>query len=84
MSSQLTTTRAPATPVTPAAQKQQQPITPTGSWKHPNFDEITRRQYATTFDDRNVRTIFVNAAALAVSWIALNSTPKLVILRYIQ
>lgn len=79
----MATVRAPATPVTPAAQKQQQP-TPTGSWKHPNFNEITRRQYATAFDERHVRTIVVNGALLAFSWMALNVTPQVALLRALQ
>ncbi|KAF2703398.1 hypothetical protein K504DRAFT_538832 [Pleomassaria siparia CBS 279.74] len=62
-------------PVTPAAQRQQQQhqmATPTGAWKHPKFDEITRRQYATTFDERNVRAIFFNGALLVASVLALS------------
>ncbi|KAH7071093.1 nuclear pore complex component-domain-containing protein [Paraphoma chrysanthemicola] len=57
---------APTTPSTPAAQSAQ-PVTPGGSWKHPNFDEIARRQYATTFDERNVRAIVANAGLLFLS-----------------
>lgn len=68
----MATRTAPVTPVTPSAQRQQQPATPTGAWKHPKFDEITRRQYATTFDERNVRTILVNGAILAASFFALS------------
>ncbi|KAH7413956.1 nuclear pore complex component-domain-containing protein [Phaeosphaeria sp. MPI-PUGE-AT-0046c] len=56
----------PSTPATPAAQADQA-YTPSGKWKHPKFDEIARRQYATTFDERNVRAIVANAALLFLS-----------------
>jgi nucleoporin POM34 len=69
----MATRTLPATPVTPSAQRPQLPATPTGAWKHPKFDEITRRQYATTFDDRNVKTIIFNLGILAVSYIALSN-----------
>lgn len=68
----MATRTAPVIPVTPSAQRPQQPATPTGAWKHPKFDEITRRQYATTFDERNVRTILVNGAILAASFFSLS------------
>ncbi|KAF2021302.1 hypothetical protein BU24DRAFT_416965 [Aaosphaeria arxii CBS 175.79] len=61
--------RAPATPVTPSAQRQHEP-TPTGAWKHPKFDEITRRQYATTFDERNVKAIVANGGLIVASFVA--------------
>jgi nucleoporin POM34 len=46
--------RAPATPATPS--------TPTAQ-----ADEIARRQYATTFDERNVRAVLANAGLLFLS-----------------
>jgi nucleoporin POM34 len=55
----------PGTPSTPSAPADQ--ATPGGSWKHPKFDEIARRQYATTFDERNVRAIVANAGLLFLS-----------------
>ncbi|KAL9631602.1 MAG: hypothetical protein Q9164_005793 [Protoblastenia rupestris] len=36
-----------------------------GSWRHPQFDEIARRQRANTFNDGNVRRIVYNGIALA-------------------
>lgn len=57
---------APVIPATPAAQTDQT-YTPNGSWKHPKFDEIARRQYATTFDETNVRAIVANTALLFLS-----------------
>jgi nucleoporin POM34 len=82
MSTQLAT-RGPATPVTPAAQKQQE-LTPGGKWKHPKFDEITRRQYAATFDDRNVQTLVANGVVLILLWVSFNATPKMAFLRTLQ
>lgn len=75
--------RLPATPVTPAGQKQQQP-TPTGAWKHPKFNEITRRQYAANFDESNVRAILVNGLVLALSFAAFNVTPHIALVRALQ
>jgi nucleoporin POM34 len=59
------TPATPGTPGTPSAPVDQ--ATPGGSWKHPKFDEIARRQYATTFDERNVRAIVANAGLLFLS-----------------
>lgn len=70
----------PATPVTPAAQKAAQP-TPTGKWRHPQFDEITRRQYTTNFDDRNVRQIIWNGGFLIGSFLLKPATLKWSLLR---
>ncbi|KAF9691330.1 hypothetical protein EKO04_010915 [Ascochyta lentis] len=56
--------------------------TPNGTWRHPKFDEITRRQYATAFDETNVRSIVANAALLAVSLFAHALTSKVKLLEY--
>jgi nucleoporin POM34 len=61
----------PVTPVTPIAQKAQQP-TPSGNWQHPQFNEITRRQYATNFDGQNVWTIVINLVILSLSFVSVN------------
>ncbi|KAF2651290.1 hypothetical protein K491DRAFT_665912 [Lophiostoma macrostomum CBS 122681] len=79
----MATPRTPAMPVTPAAQKVQQP-TPTGRWKHPKFDDITRRQQSTTFDERNVQAIVLNGAVLIFSLAAFNSVPNVALLRVLQ
>ncbi|KAF2826588.1 hypothetical protein CC86DRAFT_292063 [Ophiobolus disseminans] len=71
----------PATPSTPAAQTEQQ-STPSGSWKHPKFDEIARRQYATTFDERNVRAIVANAGLLFLSVFGNTVTSQVKVLEY--
>ncbi|KAI8933329.1 hypothetical protein NX059_009953 [Plenodomus lindquistii] len=53
----------PATPQTPHT-----PQTPNGSWRHPQFDEIAKRQYATTFDHTNLRAIVRSTAMLVLSY----------------
>lgn len=79
---QSSTPKAPATPAAPATPSSQQPYTPNGSWKHPKFDEITRRQYATTFDERNVRAIVANASLLFVSVYGSSIAAKVKLLDY--
>ncbi|KAF2113879.1 nuclear pore complex component-domain-containing protein [Lophiotrema nucula] len=83
-STSVTTTPAkpatPAAPSTPASQTQQV-ATPNGAWRHPKFDEITKRQYATTFDERNVSTIFGNVVALLVSFLAVPMLGRIAVLR---
>jgi len=76
--------RAPATPATPSTPAAQtaQPDTPSGSWKHPKFDEIARRQYATTFDERNVRAIIANAGLLFLSVYGNTVTSQVKLLEY--
>ncbi|CAG5159935.1 uncharacterized protein ALTATR162_LOCUS5703 [Alternaria atra] len=71
----------PQTPATPSAQTEQ-PYTPNGSWRHPKFDEIARRQYATTFDERNVRAIVLNAGFLFLSIYGNTVTEKVKLLEY--
>lgn len=75
---------SPATPKTPAPQTPQAPQlhTPSGTWKHPKFDEITRRQYATTFDESNVKAIVANGGLLLVSYFANEVTSKVKPLQY--
>jgi nucleoporin POM34 len=72
----------PQTPATPSAQTEQ-PYTPNGSWRHPKFDEIARRQYATTFDERNVRAIVLNAGFLLLSLYGKSVTEKVKLLEYV-
>ena len=71
----------PPMPSTPSAQTQQSP-TPNGSWRHPQFDEIARRQYATTFDERNVRAIVLNSGLLFLSIYGHNVSEKVKVLEY--
>jgi nucleoporin POM34 len=74
----------PATPQTPATPSAgpEQPYTPNGSWRHPKFDEIARRQYATTFDERNVRAIVLNVGFLFLSVYGNAVTTKVKLLEY--
>ncbi|KAI9676368.1 MAG: cell wall biogenesis protein [Caeruleum heppii] len=59
---------APATPLTqPLPATHETPTT--GTWRHPRFDEIARRQNAASFTDRNIRKALVNAALLVGTWI---------------
>ncbi|KAF2191832.1 hypothetical protein K469DRAFT_654988 [Zopfia rhizophila CBS 207.26] len=70
----------PATPSTPAAQKEVQ-ATPTGRWIHPKFDEITRRQHAAVFDERNVSQIVWNGGFLLASYFISPSISRWALLR---
>ncbi|KAI0150197.1 NPCC-domain-containing protein [Xylariaceae sp. FL1272] len=49
-----TPTKTPAEPVTDSP----------GTWRHPRLQEITRRQEACTFTDRNIKHIAINAALI--------------------
>ncbi|KAI8630344.1 NPCC-domain-containing protein [Xylariaceae sp. FL1651] len=51
-----TPTKAPATPITDSP----------GTWRHPRLQEITRRQEASTFTDKNMRRIVINISLLVV------------------
>ncbi|KAI0490473.1 nuclear pore complex component-domain-containing protein [Xylaria cf. heliscus] len=63
-----TPTKAPATPATESP----------GTWRHPRLREITKRQEASTFTDKNIRRILVNIA-LFVAVIVLHSLVKKVL-----
>ncbi|KAI1357779.1 nuclear pore complex component-domain-containing protein [Xylaria arbuscula] len=49
-----TPTKAPATPVTESP----------GTWRHPRIEEITRRQEASNFSEKNVKRIAINICLL--------------------
>ncbi|KZF20293.1 hypothetical protein L228DRAFT_249964 [Xylona heveae TC161] len=54
---------AAASPATPQAYRSpgsESKNTPTGTWRHPRFDEITRRQNASTFNDKSVARLLYN------------------------
>ncbi|KAI0552146.1 nuclear pore complex component-domain-containing protein [Xylaria curta] len=57
-----TPTKAPATPVAESP----------GTWRHPRLREITRRQEASTFTDKNIKHIIINIL-LFVALIILHS-----------
>ncbi|PQE23796.1 high-temperature-induced dauer-formation protein [Rutstroemia sp. NJR-2017a BBW] len=45
------------------------PSTPqTGTWRHPKFDEIARRQNAATFSDQNMKKLLWNGGGFAALW----------------
>jgi nucleoporin POM34 len=59
---------APATPRsqivgTPASNS------PTGAWRHPRLSEITKRQQASTFNDRNVSIVLWNLLLLLITFV---------------
>jgi nucleoporin POM34 len=58
----------PATPTTPASQTGVK-APRTGTWRHPKFDEITKRQYARTFSEQNAKAVLVNALYLFSTFI---------------
>ena len=60
-------------PQTPASQTAATPSSgpPTGTWRHPRLDEITKRQRASSFTDRNLRIILWNVSFLFVSFLTL-------------
>jgi len=68
----MATMTRPSTPQTPQSQTIQ-PVTATpspGSWRHPRFEEIARRQKANTFNDSNLRRIAYNSGFLLALFIA--------------
>jgi nucleoporin POM34 len=80
-SAPLTPAGQTSAPSTPSGQKVQvQQATPSGTWKHPKFDEITRRQYATTFDERNVRIILANSTLLLLAFVSRGVASKVPLL----
>lgn len=64
-------TRSPSTPSTQVMRVAVSTPSP-GTWRHPKFDEIARRQNAATFSDSNLRKLKWNAGALAVLWLVGN------------
>lgn len=44
-----------------------------GKWRHPQMDEIVRRQNAGTFGDRNIKKLVWNGGALFATWVFGNS-----------
>ncbi|KAL8895176.1 MAG: hypothetical protein Q9207_008273 [Kuettlingeria erythrocarpa] len=75
-------TFSPATPQsTNTSTPQSATATPSpGRWRHPNFDQITRRQKASTFDESNVHRIVWNAGLIVALWLLhkfLQSNPAL-------
>ena len=68
----MASSKAPQ-PSTPTQQiTTPKPASPsTGTWRHPRFDEIARRQAVTTFTDQNVHRILWNTGTLIFSFVAI-------------
>ncbi|CAG8920309.1 unnamed protein product [Penicillium salamii] len=64
----------PSTPkaTPPPAPAFEGPQTP-GKWRHPQLDEIVKRQNAATFDEKNVKKLVWNGSALILTWIFGNA-----------
>ncbi|KAI5780826.1 nuclear pore complex component-domain-containing protein [Geopyxis carbonaria] len=63
-------TASPATPATPGTYTLA-PSTPTGSWRHPAMDVISRRQSESTFTDASFLKVTYNVASLIASWVII-------------
>ncbi|KAH0556130.1 hypothetical protein GP486_005937 [Trichoglossum hirsutum] len=60
---------APSTPTPPSAHTAKSAsASPAGTWRHPRFDDIVRRQNASAFTDSNVKKILWNAGTLIGSF----------------
>jgi len=67
---------APATPIQTIPSN-----APTGTWRHPQFDQIQQRMQATRFDDRNIRTVLWNVLFLIITFL-IPSVESLKALQY--
>ncbi|KAJ5688915.1 hypothetical protein N7462_003307 [Penicillium macrosclerotiorum] len=54
-----------AAPATPASGGSGTP----GKWRHPQLNEIVRRQNAATFGDKNLRSVIWNGISLVLTWV---------------
>lgn len=64
-----TPTKRPLTPIT-GKKEDYKPSTPvTGTWTHPQMDEIIKRQDASKFTDRNMSVLLYNLGAVVTVWI---------------
>ncbi|KAI9765314.1 MAG: hypothetical protein M1840_007513 [Geoglossum simile] len=61
----MASTAGPSTPISSSSQPPKSAsASSTGTWRHPRFDDIVRRQSASTFTDSNVKKILWNAGTL--------------------
>lgn len=51
-------------PLTPTKASPAPPQDSPGTWRHPRLEEISKRQNAITFGEKNVKKVVYNAAAL--------------------
>lgn len=70
----MATQSLPSTPKPASGVTTPQSGTP-GKWRHPQLNEIVRRQNAATFGDKNVRKLVWNGVALVMVW-GLGNTLK--------
>ncbi|KAJ5620954.1 hypothetical protein N7510_004938 [Penicillium lagena] len=70
----MATQSLPSTPKPASGVATPQSGTP-GKWRHPQLNEIVRRQNAATFGDKNVRKLVWNGVALVIVW-GLGNTLK--------
>lgn len=68
-SQSLPSTPRPASTPIPTPDESRTP----GKWRHPQLNEIVRRQNAATFGDRNVRRLVWNGVALTTFWVFGNA-----------
>ncbi|KHN95779.1 Nuclear pore complex component [Metarhizium album ARSEF 1941] len=57
-----------STPVPSTPTKASPAVDSPGTWRHPRLNEITQRQSATSFSEKNVRHIAYNIVALLAMW----------------
>ncbi|CEL04260.1 nuclear pore complex component-domain-containing protein [Aspergillus pseudodeflectus] len=67
----LPSTPKPAAPPAPAPASEE--VRTPGKWRHPQLNEIVRRQQAGTFGDGNVKRLISNGFMLFASWLFGNS-----------
>ncbi|KAI9707619.1 MAG: hypothetical protein M1836_000580 [Candelina mexicana] len=68
-------------PSTPSSQFSRPAVStpPTGTWRHPKFDEIAQRQNAANFSHANIRKILLNIVPITLVWLvgwALRKAPN--------
>lgn len=63
-----TPTLAMSTPIKSTPTKPAPATDSPGTWRHPRLNEITRRQKATSFTEKNVRQIAYNVVTLLALW----------------
>ncbi|KAK8245692.1 nuclear pore complex component [Phyllosticta capitalensis] len=69
--------RTPNTPSssTPA---QASTATPTGTWRHPRFEEINRRKNANKFGDAEAQSLLITIAILFLTFLVPRLTPRMI------
>ena len=81
--------QAPPTPASTPSTLLTKPATPVpspGTFRHPRLTEIISRQHRTTFDEGNVQSVTINAAAIVLSFYFSNDIHTILttLLSYLQ